>query len=86
MRGLFPPMMSLLLGAAAAAAPPQNLSAPAVKAGDTWTYRLTTEKASWPSDTSRPGVQWNQLDGGSRTAVRATLPSVAPLLGSPMAT
>jgi hypothetical protein len=47
MRGvLFLPMMSLLWCSAAAAALPQSLSAPAVKAGDTWTYRQTTEKAT----------------------------------------
>jgi hypothetical protein len=43
---LFLQMMSLSCCAAAAAAVPQSLSAPAVKAGDTWTYRQTTEKAT----------------------------------------
>jgi hypothetical protein len=40
------PMMSLLFCTAATAAPSPSLNGPAVKPGDTWTYRITTEKGT----------------------------------------
>ena len=38
--------LALLGFSVAAAAPAQTISTPAVKAGDTWTYRVTTEKGT----------------------------------------
>ena len=39
-------VLQLLLVTAAIAAPVDNVTAPAVKAGDSWTYKTTTEKAT----------------------------------------
>jgi hypothetical protein len=38
--------LALLSIASAAPAPAQNVNAPTIKAGDTWTYKTTTEKGA----------------------------------------